>query len=283
MHALYDLSGAGLLRISGPDAKKLLQGQLTCDLDEVSPQQGAMGAHCNPQGRVISFFYLLMLADAYYLLLPREMVTLASAALKKFSVFYKVNLEDVSDALTVAGFQTDSNLVNTENMARLNLPNQRFILLGSVAEMKTFCDKRLQTNFDLLRAEAWHARNIEEKIPAVYAATSSKFLPHEINLPALNAVNFNKGCYTGQEIIARMHYRGKLKTHLFKAMLTTDHLPAPGSLIYASQDNPSRPVGTVVDTCQTGYNNYLVLLITDEMNAKDKHLFLHKNDNYFTF
>lgn len=281
MPVLYDLAAPGLLKISGADAKKLLQGQLTCNLDEVRPLQGAMGAHCSPQGRVISLFYLFMLADAYYLLLPHSMLPIATAALKKFAVFYKAELHDVSAELVIIGVD-ENNISHDENIARVDLHNKRTILLGHPGDIQAICNK-FKNSTSLLTDQAWHARNIAEKIPAVYPETSGKFLPHEINLPELNAVHFDKGCYTGQEIIARMHYRGKLKTHLFKASIKNEGLPAPGTSIFFNQDNQLRTGGTIVDACQKEYNIAEVLLITDELNAKDKHLFLHKNDNFFTF
>ena len=166
----------GLLKVAGPDAKKLLQGQLTCNLDDVSSTNSTLGAHCNPQGRVISLFRLFMHQNAYYLYMPKSLVATALAALKKYAVFYKVELTDASE------------------------------------EIKT-----LQT-----RLEPY--ADIAKGIPAIYPATSGKFLPHDLNLPNLHAVSFDKGCYTGQEIIARMHYRGTPKNHLYYAEIATTRI-----------------------------------------------------------
>ncbi len=277
---LYDLSATGLLKISGSDAKKLLQGQLTCNVDEVSPTQGAMGAHCNPQGRVISLFYLLMLDNIYYLILPRSMLDLAASALKKYAVFYKVVIQQANHE-QLLGVQDLTLPANINNIATMNFTDGRSILLGLPETLhllqQTFADERVLTSED------WHARNIEEMIPTIYPETSATFLPHEINLPALKAVHFEKGCYTGQEIIARMHYRGKLKTHLFKAMLSQDTPPLPGNPIYCKQANQLRTVGTVVDSCQKEYNKHQVLLIADDTNAHNNHLFLHENNQFFMF
>lgn len=161
---------SGLLKVSGRDAHKLLQGQLTCDVNDLSPTQPQLGAHCNPQGRIISLFYLFNYQGDYYLQMPRDMIDIALKALKKYAPFFKVELTDASD---------ESSIIES---------------LGS--HLPTF---------------------LENGVAMIYPETSGVFLPHEINLPQLNGVSFNKGCYTGQEIIARMHYRGKLKNQLHLA------------------------------------------------------------------
>jgi folate-binding Fe-S cluster repair protein YgfZ len=97
MNTIINLRHLGHLCISGPDAKKFLQGQLTCNLDEITPTNSTLGAHCNPQGRVISLFRLFIFLDNYYLQMPREMIPIAQKALQKYAVFFKVKLSDASD------------------------------------------------------------------------------------------------------------------------------------------------------------------------------------------
>lgn len=207
----------GLLNITGEQAKKFLQGQLTCNLDEVTASKPCMGAHCNPQGRVISFFLLFLHDDQYYLQMPRELIPVAIKALQKYAVFFKVKLQDVSDTFN----QFDS--------------------LKQLPSME-----------------------ISAGIPAIYPETSEKFLPHELNLPALGAVSFNKGCYTGQEIIARMQYRGKLKNHLYRATVHSPVALTRGADIYCEGKN----CGSLVDYRQMEDNTYEVLVIAPESEIK---------------
>lgn len=211
----------GFLCVSGPDAKKLLQGQFTCDLDDVTEAQSQLGAHCNPQGRVISLFRLFLLNNHYYLQMPRELIPIAMNALKKYAVFFKVTLIDASD----------QPILLTHHIKNPD------ILLG---------------------------------IPAIYPETSGKYLPHELNLPNLNAVSFKKGCYTGQEIIARMHYRGKLKTHLYQATAYSEEIPTRGSDIYRE----NKPCGNVVDYYSLGSAHYHLLVIASEQDKEAGMLFL---------
>ena len=224
----------GLLKISGPDAKKLLQGQLTCDMDEITSDACCFGALCNPQGRVISLFHVFQIENAYFLLLPRNMITLTQDVLKKYAVFFKTTLSDSSDAINTVLNQTVLSILNTRNLQR-----------------------------------------IEKKIPEIHPVTSGKFLPHDINLHELNAINFDKGCFTGQEIIARMQYRGKLKNHLYLANVTTKTPPIPGVEVY---NNESKACGTLVDVSLKSGDTYAILMVTDETNAKSGTLFLPSRD-----
>lgn len=228
------LPSSGLLKVSGGDAKKLLQGQLTCQMEDVSPLQSRLGAYCNPQGRVISLFRIFQFANDYYLYMPQSLVPITLAALKKYAVFFKVALTDATQ----------------------DLPN-----LASAITLEPYAD-------------------VYAGIPAIYPETSGLFLPHDLNLPALQAVSFEKGCYTGQEIIARMEFRGKPKKHLYAATLKNISPIKPGADIYSTQDK-SRVVGNIVDTMQNE-NICHILFVTDEENAKDAHLFLPENpENYF--
>lgn len=233
-----NLTSYGLLKVSGVDAKKFLQGQLTCDLEKVTSEGFALGAHCTPQGRVISLFRLFKRDESYYLLLPRSMIDVSATALKKYILFYKAEIKDVSSDFDV------TELINS-------------------------------TEHD------WKIRNLCNNIPEIYPETSGKFLPHEINLPEINAVSFDKGCYTGQEIIARMHYRGKLKNHLYLVNINRKTLPLPGSPIFYLQNQEIKIGGTIVDSTQVGYNNYQALIVTDEKNAKNNHLFIDNDQNQF--
>jgi folate-binding protein YgfZ len=211
------ISHLGLLKVTGIDAHKLLQGQLTCNLDELE-KKGQLGAHCNPQGRVLSLFRITATDAGYYLEMPAELIPIALQALKKYAVFYKVELSDAS-----AEFEQPAQSLNE-----------------------------------------WKTHNIEAGIPAIYATTTGKLLPHEINLPELNAISFNKGCFTGQEIIARMHYRGQLKKRMRRARVSSKAPPQPGADIYALEG----PAGTVVDSCQEAGGTYQLLVVANQQNQQ---------------
>lgn len=219
----------GLLNISGEQAKKFLQGQLTCNLDEVTENNPCRGAHCNPQGRIISFFLLFLHDNQYYLQMPRELIPIALKALQKYAVFFKVKMADVSDTF--------------------NQPD----LLKHLPSM-----------------------DISDGIPAIYPETSEKFLPHELNLPALGAVSFNKGCYTGQEIIARMQYRGKLKNHLYRATVQSPVSLIRGADIFCE----GQSCGSLVDFRRIENNTYEIFVIAPETQIKTAKLTVDPEKQY---
>ncbi len=239
---ICELSDQGLIKIQGNDAKKFLQGQLTCDAERTI----SLGAHCNPQGRVLSLFYLFQYQDAYYLLMQQSMVPIALSALMKYAVFFKITLTDDSKNWHVSGVINDD--VSLEQAVRIPVTESLYILAGE--------NNKIQATHE---TNVWHQHRIKSGIPAIYPETSGKFLPHELNLPALDAVSFDKGCYTGQEIIARMHYRGKLKTHLYHVNISSAHKPELAADIYGEQ---GKACGMVVDMAHDVYNNQYDLLIT---------------------
>jgi folate-binding protein YgfZ len=222
-------------------------------VNELADTKTSLGAHCNPQGRVISLFRIFLYGDNYYLQMPRELLPIAIAALKKYAVFFKVNLQDVSDEFTQIGY------IGQEP----SLQKDAFILKISGIEPRYEVISKNQNTTASNSENNWKYLDIKNGIPAIYPETSEKFLPHEIDLPKLNGVSFKKGCYTGQEIIARMEYRGKLKNHLYHAHVETDSKLIRGADIYRKKDR----CGSIVDYCQVGYNNYELLVIAPESDV----------------
>jgi len=231
----------GYLKIQGKDAKKFLQGQLTCDVELANADTIRLGAHCNPQGRIISLFYLFLIQDNYFLFMPENMLSLALSALKKYAVFFKVEMTAVAD-------KEDLQLKNMAEIFR-----------------KKFNDD-------------WEHQHVQQNIPIIYPETSGKFLPHELNLHQLEAVSFNKGCYTGQEIIARIHYKGKIKSRLCKAVIKGDELVQPGLDIYYKQNNEKKICGTLVHACRHE-NNCQGLIVLNEL-PENIFLFVNEREIY---
>lgn len=274
---VYELSHLGFIKISGKDAKKFLQGQLTCDVELVTASNTCLGAHCNPQGRIISLFYLFLLDESYYLLMPKTLIPLAMAALKKYAVFFKTELSDASTEMLAIGCQ-DLLAENIGHLMLISIPtdNSRFMLVGESSAIKSTLNQ-LPTQRGPI--ENWKLLDIKNGIPTIYPETSGKFLPHDINLAKLQAISFDKGCYTGQEIIARMQYRGKSKNHMYQAHVICDTPPQPGADIYSLVKEEIKPSGILVAAGYEGYNNYYVLIITNELNDNNGLLFLNHDKN----
>jgi tRNA-modifying protein YgfZ len=214
----YNLNEYGLIRISGNETAKFLQGQLTCDVHEVNGQQSRLGAHCDAKGRIQFCFRLFKHQDHYYFRLLKSLIPIALASLQKYAVFSKVKLEDVSD-----------EWVNLD----LNIP----MALDTLEDIRA-------------------------GIANVFPETRGLFTPHDINYPQVNGVSFNKGCYTGQEIIARMHFLGKLKQHMYRVQFVSDAIPMPGANLVDADGNN---VGTLVEAASVNAQHWEALaVLTDK-------------------
>jgi folate-binding protein YgfZ len=248
----FNLQHYGLLKVSGKDAEKLLQGQLSCDVAKVTAESGSFGVHCNPQGRIIYLFYILKLDNAYFLIMPQSMITIALTHLKKYALFYQTELSDATGEYTVMGCTSD---ISADNYSRMVLPTKSHRKLYLVAEPAEDDN-----------SEEWKLYNILEGLADIYPETSSSFLPHELNLPELGAIDFDKGCYTGQEIIARMHYRAKLKKHMYLAM--SESPTTAGTAVQG--------VATIIDCSHKTYNEkYPVLVIVNDKDINSELLTQH--------
>ncbi|MEO8402041.1 MAG: hypothetical protein ABI597_09655 [Gammaproteobacteria bacterium] len=277
-----DLTHLGLIQISGAAAKTFLQGQLTCNLDEISSAQSRLGAHCNPQGRVISLFHLFFWQQNYYLQLPRELIPIAIKALQKYAVFFKVSLSDVSDELQQVGYQ-GTELTSSPKETDEQITTPEFVIIKPLGEPTRYQIIGHKTAIASLNLSAepgtiqqWKRLDIKNKLPAIYPETTEKFLPHEINLPELNAVSFQKGCYTGQEIIARMQYRGKLKSRLYQAHVKTPMAIIRGNDIYFEGERS----GSIVDYAQIDYNVYELLIIAKDSDIQAAALSIDPEKKY---
>lgn len=289
-NTLTHLSNLGLLCISGPDAQKFLQGQLSCDLTAVLPTQSQLGAHCNPQGRILSLFRLFLYQENYYLQMPLDLVATALTALQKYAVFFKTTLQDASQALqqlSLTGLDAEKQLTTlftklpnktgetlvTNNILIMKIPSTHphYIMIGDASAITTL-KKQLSEQTNTGDENFWKFTQISAGIPSVYATTSGKFLPHELNLQLINGISFEKGCYTGQEIIARMHYRSQLKKHMYYACATAKPLPPLGADIF----NP-HACGTMVDSCQVAEDQCHFLAIVNDTDKETQQLFLDPN------
>jgi folate-binding protein YgfZ len=266
------LSDLGLLQVTGKQAKQFLQGQLTCNLDEVNEHQTRLGAYCDVKGRVQATFRLFFYQNAYYFLLPRHMVSLLFVALKKYAVFSKLDLSDVSNNWQKVGLygskiaallsaqqlypKEENGFIAHEPILSLSIPgpSPRFILLSpsppSIGFIETTCSP--QTLND------WHLFDIIAGIATIYPETSGQFTPHQLNYPALGGVSFNKGCYIGQEIIARTQYLGKAKSRLYRASFQANEQAMPGTGLLEKGGQGLK--GTVLMSAKDDFNHYQALV-----------------------
>ncbi|MBT8766819.1 CAF17-like 4Fe-4S cluster assembly/insertion protein YgfZ [Metapseudomonas boanensis] len=252
------LTHEGLLAIRGVDAAKFLQGQLTCNLNYLDQDTCSLGARCTPKGRMTSSFRILAQGDGFLLAMAADLVESQLSELKKYAVFSKSTLGDESaswvryglsqgdGALLALGLdlpQTADSVCRNGQLIALRLPDGRAELWAAQADAATL-QARLAAQLPEAPLDAWLLAQVRAGIGQVVNATRELFIPQMINLQALGGVSFKKGCYTGQEIVARMQYLGKLKRRLYRLALTQGDLPTPGMELFSPVHQSS--VGEVV-------------------------------------
>ncbi|MEK1908082.1 MAG: folate-binding protein YgfZ [Pseudomonas sp.] len=252
------LTHESLLAVRGTDAAKFLQGQVTCNLNYLDQHSTSLGARCTPKGRMTSSFRILPEGDGYLLAMASELLDAQLADLKKYAVFSKSTLSDESGAWVRFGLsQGDSVLaslgldlpqdadavVRAERLIALRLPGGRAELWAPANET-TRLHQQLGAALPEAPLNAWLLGQVRAGIGQVFGPTRELFIPQMINLQALGGVSFKKGCYTGQEIVARMQYLGKLKRRLYRLSLTGSDLPAAGAELFSPVHGSS--VGEVV-------------------------------------
>lgn len=196
-------AGLGVLAFRGPDAARFLQGQFSADLEKLAPgASGFAGLH-TPQGRVVALLAVARTGDEEFLaLLPRELAATVAQRLMKYVLRSKVKIADESDRWRAIGVSGATDLAA---YARFSWGTRVVLLVGAGQDT---------ASGDAAAREAWERADIADGLPQVYAKTSESFVAQMLNLDLVGAISFGKGCYTGQEVIARAHYRGRVKRRL---------------------------------------------------------------------
>jgi len=268
---LFDLSTSGLIAISGADSQTFLQGQVTNDI-KLLAQSAQFNGYCTPKGRLLALFYTFAVDDIIYLQCPRALIPDLVKRLRMYVLRSKVVVEDASDRLCAFGLACETLSSMLENLPATPhqlAPTEHGTLIrladtGSHQRALLIVDnEQAQTNWVSLSATfaptstaQWEALEIQAGIPQVYAATKEQFVPQMVNLDALNGINFKKGCYTGQEIVARTHYLGKVKRRTLLAQLTSEQAPQAGDVLHDAQQQEA---GQLVRVAPAENNGWWVL------------------------
>jgi len=232
----------GVLTLSGKDAANLLQGQLTCNINDLSETKSSLGALCNPKGRAIATFLLIKQADVYHLIVPVELLDTVKKRLSLFILRSDVTITNTSNDYCLLGL-SPSILPLAEWLDTTPVPvtsvnfGDRSLILATPDAASLFWSAKIQQGFQPENTSQWRLRDIVSGIPWLTGATSEAFVPLMLNLDKLGGISFNKGCYTGQEVIARTHYLGKSKRGMFLAESSAP-APQPNANILNGRDEP---------------------------------------------
>ena len=278
---LFDLTHLGLLAVRGADAASFLQGQLTNDIRELSPTHSQISAHCNQKGRLLAILRVIGIDDTIYLQTEAERLPVLQERLSRFILRSQVTLNDASDeliriglagaeaprllaeqGLAVLGRENDLALCGPLALIRLPDPLPRFEILGPCAAISELWDA-LSAQATPANHADWIRHDIEAGLPTIHDRTAEAFVPQMVNLQRLHGLSFHKGCYTGQEVVARMQYLGKLKRRMYLAEVESETSPQPGDELHAPSSTSQQASGWVVETCPLGAGRHALLAVVE--------------------
>lgn len=272
---LCELADQGVLSLNGADSCQFLQGQTTADFDQLDRTTSLNGAFCTLQGRVLSNFTAVLTADDRMLLvMAKGLIEVTLQEKARYAAFFKTELSNTSAQYRILGLSgpdsvsllaklygsvpEDHNSLSLDSgevIVSLNSSSEHELETGHPAPPRRFimliprdlAAERWQQLEQQARPTGlpyWHLLNIRAGMADIYSETSTAFIPQMLNYDLTDAVSFTKGCYTGQEIVARMQYRGSLKRRLQRLQLKTADLPARGSEITGNHGD--KAVGRIV-------------------------------------
>lgn len=275
---LISLDDWALATLTGADAEKYLQGQVTADVGQMTEHQHLLAAHCDPKGKMWSNLRLFRRQDGFALIERRSLRDAQLTELKKYAVFSKVTIaaDDEHVLLGVAGFQARAALKNLFNelpdaekqlvsedatsILWFEHPAERFLLVTDVATAERVTEA-LRGEAQLNNSQQWLALNIEAGLAVIDAVNSAQFIPQATNLQALGGISFKKGCYTGQEMVARAKFRGANKRALWYLAGHASRVPEAGEDLELKMGDNWRRTGTVLAAVQLDDGRLLVQVV----------------------
>ncbi|KAA6097913.1 MULTISPECIES: tRNA-modifying protein YgfZ [unclassified Pantoea] len=264
---LMSLDEWALVSVQGKDSTSYLQGQLTLDVAALDAAQHRPAAHCDAKGKMWSNLRLFHRGEGYAYLVRRNLREQQVTELKKYAVFAKVTIAADDDAvlLGVAGFQARAALANVfatlpdattpvvqqddTTLLWFAEPAERFLLVTTPAQAEAL-QQKLAGEAQLNDSTQWLALDIAAGVPVIDSATTAQLIPQATNLQALDAISFKKGCYTGQEMVARAKFRGANKRALYWLAGSASKVPDAASSLELQMGDKWRRTGTVLSGVQ---------------------------------
>lgn len=286
-----DLSQLGVIAFRGEDAAPFLQGQLTNDVQALHADAAQWSGYCTPKGRLLGNFLMWRQGEDFCLQLSGDILPGLFKRLSMFILRAKVQGRDASDErvrLVVAGPQAPDavraamgaipeaamHTVATETGTVVRVGDDKFVL-AIVPERATGVWQALRQSATPVGAPVWDWLRLSAGIPMIVAATQEEFVPQMLNLEVIGGISFQKGCYPGQEIVARSQYLGKIKRRMFLAHVDAE--AAPGDPLY-SADIEGQASGTVVNAAPAPEGGYDLLAVAQVDSAAHQVLHLKAAD-----
>jgi tRNA-modifying protein YgfZ len=276
---ICDLSLYGLIRARGPDTVRFLQGQLTGDVTHIDAGHSQLNGFCTPKGRLLALFRVFASEDAFFLRLPAALLEPTLTRLRKYILMSRITLDPAGDDLAgigLSGPRCEQELshivgavpaavdavVRSGPLTVIRTPgiHPRFEIFGPVEAMQKAWSQ-LDVHAAPVGAAVWILHDILAGVPEIWPETVEEFIPQSVNLDLLGGISFDKGCYTGQEIVARLHYRGTVKRRMYLAECDTAEPPPPGRAVYPVSGG-DQAVGQVVSATLAPERGSVLLVST---------------------
>jgi hypothetical protein len=278
-NSLIPLPGRRIIQVTGEEAKSFLQNLLTNDVNALQVNQSQLSGFCNPKGRLLSIFQLIRRQDDFLIVLPAELAEAISQRLNMFKLRSKVDIKLVDDqhVLGLIHKQDDSDPAETwqgtvtETGLIVRQPGQtpRSLLIADEQQIEAL-SQRLGEEWQLAPESLWQQHEIEAGLPNIFQDSKEAFTPQQVNLDLVGGVSFKKGCYPGQEVVARLHYLGKPSRRLFLGQLEGDTLPAANSAVL---DEQGETLGHIVQAQFTD-DDFIVCQLSMKLSAVGKAAFI---------
>ena len=286
------LDKVALIKAEGEDAESFLQGQTTCDFSAISQQQPKLGAHLNVKGRAQCTFVAFKVENSFYLLLPADQLEPTLAALSKYAVFSKVSLSSCQDYLVI-GFGGEGieqcmeflfeccpepgKLAITAQGAVMHVQQLGYLAVVEANQQQSIFTQLQQQPLTLCGDNGWVLHRINSGAPLISAALSELWIPQELNYELIDGVSFDKGCYKGQEIVARIHYRGqpKVRTQILSIETAT---AGDETVNLGDKISGEGQTGSIVEIARVNKNTLKVLSTLKTTVSESEKLKLEQND-----
>jgi len=294
--AFCELSSSSLISFSGEDAASFLHGQLTSDIAGLRAPVTQYAGYCSAKGRLLATFLVWRLENEILLQLPRVLHDALQSRLVKYVLRARVKVTNASDRFALFGLadadpadtriavssatlpQAAHQVVLFDAGALTLLPLRRYLMLVDRTRAHD-----VRVNLEKVAEErdecVWQRLEIEAGIPLITPPTQDEYVPQMANLDLIGGVSYTKGCYPGQEIVARTHYLGRLKQRMYHVRMATPEPPAAGDALYSSEFGPDQASGKILSV-ETGTRDgaYDALAVIQTGVARDGHVYWRSLD-----
>lgn len=291
-----DLGYLGVIAAHGKDVESFLQNQFSNDISRVAANFSQLNAFCTPKGRILGLFRLFRTDDTFYLRLPADTLDAVLQRLRIYVLRADVTLEDVSENFLRIGVAGESavqeltdaigtvpeavnHVTHHGDFTVMRVPglHPRFEVYVTSLKAATGLWDTLNVNGAPVGQSAWRLTEIQAGIPMIFADTAELFVPQMVNLQLLDGLDFRKGCYPGQEIVARMQYLGTLKRRMYLGRIDSGAAPCPANELFAADDS-TQPAGRIVDAQPHPDGGYAALAVLQIKAAAAGDLHLGSSD-----